>query len=81
MLAKTASIDTHNGVLRCWCISHHPFFVGYRYRDVKVLLSSQAGNRIRTSVPSGLYYFIIKNEKCNSNTKIPPELTGLIAGL
>ena len=24
----------------------------------------------------GLYYFIIKNEKCNSNTKIPPELTG-----
>lgn len=24
----------------------------------------------------GLYYFIIKNEKCNSNTKIPPESTG-----
>ena len=46
--------------------------------DVKVLLSSQAGNQetLEHQYLVGLYYFIIKNEKCNSNTKIPPELTG-----
>ena len=40
-------------------------------------LSSQAGNRILEHQRLvGLYYFIIKNEKCNSNAKIPPESTG-----
>ena len=52
-----------------------------RCADVKVHCPVMLEIRKSEHQLSGLYYFIIKNEKCNSNTKIPPELTGLIAGL
>ena len=42
---KIATIGTRSGVLLWWCISHPSFFVDDLDTDVKVLLSSQAGNQ------------------------------------
>ena len=78
MPTRIASIGTHKGAFRCRCISHPFSRENFRYRDVKVLIQPgwKSGD-LNISYLGGLYYFIIKNEKCNSNTKNPARIDGI----